>query len=157
SDELLAGYGRYWKTLQNLSWGSRYHKLTPELIKSGVRKQLRALPNGSRVKQKLLRTFLTLKPDIESLYLDNFSVLSRQTQPQLLSAAARERVGSRDPYQVIHEMMDRTDAESLLDRLLYSDIKTYLHELLMKQDQMSMATSLESRVPFLDHKLVEFT
>jgi asparagine synthase (glutamine-hydrolysing) len=50
-----------------------------------------------------------------------------------------------------------TDAKSLLDRLLYADIKTYLHELLMKQDQMSMAASVESRVPFLDHKLVEFT
>jgi asparagine synthase (glutamine-hydrolysing) len=35
-------------------------------------------------------------------------------------------------------------------------MKTYLHELLMKQDQMSMAASIESRVPFLDHKLVEF-
>ena len=35
-------------------------------------------------------------------------------------------------------------------------MKTYLVELLMKQDQMSMATSIESRVPFLDHKLVEF-
>ena len=35
------------------------------------------------------------------------------------------------------------------------DIKTYLHELLMKQDQMSMAASIESRVPFLDHPLVE--
>ena len=45
---------------------------------------------------------------------------------------------------------------TLLGRLLYADIKTYLVELLMKQDQMSMATSIESRVPFLDHKLVEF-
>jgi asparagine synthase (glutamine-hydrolysing) len=45
----------------------------------------------------------------------------------------------------------------LLNRLLYLDIKTYLVELLMKQDQMSMAASIESRVPFLDHKLVEFT
>src|SRR5205085_4483615 len=44
----------------------------------------------------------------------------------------------------------------LLHRLLYTDIKTYLVELLMKQDQMSMATSIESRVPFLDHVLVEF-
>jgi asparagine synthase (glutamine-hydrolysing) len=41
--------------------------------------------------------------------------------------------------------------------MLYTDTKTYLHELLMKQDQMSMAASIESRVPFLDHKLVEFT
>ena len=53
--------------------------------------------------------------------------------------------------------LEATDATSLLDRLLYADIKTYLHELLMKQDQMSMATSIESRVPFLDHKLVEFS
>jgi asparagine synthase (glutamine-hydrolysing) len=36
------------------------------------------------------------------------------------------------------------------------DLKTYLVELLMKQDQMSMAASIESRVPFLDHHLVEF-
>jgi asparagine synthase (glutamine-hydrolysing) len=57
----------------------------------------------------------------------------------------------------VRHALAQTDAESLLDRLLYADIKTYLHELLMKQDQMSMATSIESRVPFLDHKLVEFT
>ena len=44
----------------------------------------------------------------------------------------------------------------LLQRLLYTDIKTYLVELLMKQDNMSMAASIESRVPFLDHVLVEF-
>jgi asparagine synthase (glutamine-hydrolysing) len=49
------------------------------------------------------------------------------------------------------------DADTLLNRMLYTDVKTYLHELLMKQDQMSMAASIESRVPFLDHKLVEFT
>ena len=43
-----------------------------------------------------------------------------------------------------------------LSRLLYADQKTYLVELLMKQDQMSMACSIESRVPFLDHVFVEF-
>src|SRR6185436_14119027 len=74
SDELLAGYARYRKTLLNLSWGHRYHQVTPEIIKNEVRKQLTALPNSSRVKQKLLRTFLTLTPDIESLYFDNFAV-----------------------------------------------------------------------------------
>ena len=41
--------------------------------------------------------------------------------------------------------------------MLFADQKTYLVELLMKQDQMSMATSLESRVPFLDHEFVEFS
>jgi asparagine synthase (glutamine-hydrolysing) len=46
--------------------------------------------------------------------------------------------------------------DSILNRLLYTDQKTYLVELLMKQDNMSMAASIESRVPFLDHHLVEF-
>jgi asparagine synthase (glutamine-hydrolysing) len=78
-------------------------------------------------------------------------------QQELLTAEMKERLGTTDPYMGLRELLKETDASSFLDRLLYADIKTYLHELLMKQDQMSMATSVESRVPFLDHKLVEFT
>jgi asparagine synthase (glutamine-hydrolysing) len=61
-----------------------------------------------------------------------------------------------DPYGASLDHIGTSDARSLLDQLLAADMKTYLHELLMKQDQMSMAASIESRVPFLDHKLVEF-
>src|SRR5262249_6221231 len=42
-----------------------------------------------------------------------------------------------------------------LERMGRADMQTYLVELLMKQDQMSMAASVESRVPFLDHEFVE--
>jgi asparagine synthase (glutamine-hydrolysing) len=157
SDELLAGYGRYRKTIYNLALGARYHGLMPEAIKSLVRKRIDGLPAGSRVRQKLVRTFLSLQPDIESIYFDNFAVFPRSMQPELLSLEARARTGALDPYAGVRRVLEDTDAQSLLDRLLYADIKTYLHELLMKQDQMSMAASVESRVPFLDHKLVEFT
>ena len=78
-------------------------------------------------------------------------------QQELLTVEMKERLGTTDPYRGLRDVLKETDATSFLDRLLYADIKTYLHELLMKQDQMSMATSVESRVPFLDHKLVEFT
>jgi asparagine synthase (glutamine-hydrolysing) len=98
-----------------------------------------------------------LQPDIESIYFDNFSVFSRSMQNDLLTPDARARAGAIDPYAGVRSLLEQTDARSPLDRLLYADIKTYLHELLMKQDQMSMAASIESRVPFLDHKLVEFT
>jgi asparagine synthase (glutamine-hydrolysing) len=157
SDELLAGYARYRKTIYNLAFGARYHGLMPAAIKNVVRNQIAGLPAGSRVRQKLVRTFLSLQPDIESIYFDNFAVFPRSMQPELLSPEARARAGAIDPYEGVRRVLEETDAQSLLDRLLYADIKTYLHELLMKQDQMSMAASIESRVPFLDHKLVEFT
>jgi asparagine synthase (glutamine-hydrolysing) len=62
-----------------------------------------------------------------------------------------------DAYATSVAHFSRVNGRSgVLGRLLYTDIKTYLVELLMKQDQMSMSTSIESRVPFLDHVLVEF-
>ena len=159
SDELLAGYGRYRKTVLNMKLGTRYQQFAPAGIRNAIHKQIAALPTGSRLRQKLQRTFLTLSPDLESIYFDNFAVFPRAMQPDLLTAGARERIGvaGTDPYAVVRELLTQTDASSLLDRLLYADTKTYLHELLMKQDQMSMAASIESRVPFLDHKLVEFS
>ena len=105
---------------------------------------------------KLARTFLALQPGIEDIYFDNFSVFSRATQAQLFTAQTKEQIKEHDPYRDALDHIAQTDADSLLDQLLAADIKTYLHELLMKQDQMSMAASIESRVPFLDHKLVEF-
>lgn len=156
SDELLAGYARYRKTILNLALGARYHRLAPSSVRNLLRKQIEVMP-GAKLRQKLLRTFLAVAPDIESIYFDNFAVFPRAMQPELLAPEMKERVGSIDPYAGLREVLEQTDATSFLDRLLYADIKTYLHELLMKQDQMSMATSVESRVPFLDHKLVEFT
>ena len=156
SDELMAGYGRYQKTVLNLALGEHYHRMVPSGVRELVRKQLGGL-TGSRLRLKLGRTFLNLSPDIESIYFDNFSVFGRSLQDQLLTREAKEQMGGIDPYAGVRQVLTQTDAQSLLDRLLYADIKTYLHELLMKQDQMSMAASIESRVPFLDHKLVEFT
>lgn len=157
SDELLAGYARYRKTILNLGLGNRYQDLAPAFVKNAIREGIKSLSMGSKIKQKLSRTFLTLSPEIETIYFDNFAVFPRALQHKLLTPAALDQVGEIDPYAEVTRALIETDAKSLLDRLLYADIKTYLHELLMKQDQMSMATSIESRVPFLDHKLVEYT
>jgi len=157
SDEMLAGYERYRKTVYNLRLGSGYQSLTNESVRNFVRGRLASLPSGSKLRQKLSRTFLALAPDIESIYFDNFAVFPRRMQRELLTPSARESANGHDPYAGVSGHLAATDAGSLLNRLLYADTKTYLHELLMKQDQMSMAASIESRVPFLDHKLVEFT
>ncbi|HKC88488.1 MAG TPA: asparagine synthase (glutamine-hydrolyzing), partial [Blastocatellia bacterium] len=157
SDELMAGYYRYWKTVYNLSLGARYHGWTPEALRRAARDGIDRLPIGSALRHRLSRTFLSRTPDVESLYLDNFAVFSRELQLRLLTPEAKDRAGALDPYARARRYLAQSDATTTLNRLLYADTKTYLHELLMKQDQMSMAASLESRVPFLDHRLVEFT
>jgi asparagine synthase (glutamine-hydrolysing) len=158
SDEMLAGYERYRKTIFNLALGARYYGMTNEALRRAVRGPIESLRPESRVRQKLSRTFLCLQPDIETLYFDNFAVFPRVMQRELLTPATRERIGaSLDPYVEMHRYFESPNSGTLLNRMLYADTKTYLHELLMKQDQMSMAASIESRVPFLDHKLVEFS
>jgi asparagine synthase (glutamine-hydrolysing) len=90
-----------------------------------------------------------------AFYFDNFySAFSAAEQDELLTSEAKQMAG--DAYAGSMNYWNHSSGD-LLHRLLYSDIKTYLVELLMKQDQMSMAASIESRVPFLDHRLVEFT
>src|SRR5206468_5357899 len=91
------------------------------------------------------------------MVFDNFASIRLGDQQSLLAAGVREGATAARAYAASRAYFDRPNGTStLLDRLLYADIKTYLVELLMKQDQMSMAASIESRVPFLDHKLVEF-
>ena len=156
SDEVLGGYNRYRTTLYNMRLGAGYTHVIPGPGRAAIRRAIEALPRGSRVRQKLARTFLALPADLESLYLDNFAVFSRQRLRELWSPDARRRLGGLSPYASAEQYMAANDTTTLLDELLYVDTKTYLHELLMKQDQMSMAASIESRVPFLDHELVEF-
>jgi asparagine synthase (glutamine-hydrolysing) len=156
SDELLAGYDKYRKTIYNLAIGRAYHSAAPRGIRRAIERAILGMKGSSRARQKLTRTFLCVSPDIENIYFDNFSVFSRSRQAELFTAEARERIAARDPYRASLDHIADSDADTLLDKLLNADLKTYLHELLMKQDQMSMAASIESRVPFLDHKLVEF-
>jgi asparagine synthase (glutamine-hydrolysing) len=157
SDELMGGYERYYKTLLQLAVGPRYHGWIGGSVREMLSRRIESLPVQSRVRQKLTRTFLCLEPDVENIYFDNFAVFRRRQQEDLLAPETKERAGVIEPYREMRRYFDSADSDSLLNRMLYADTKTYLHELLMKQDQMSMAASIESRVPFLDHKLVEFT
>lgn len=156
SDETLAGYTRYAWTLLNSKMDRVYRAMTPAAFRRALRIALEASPLGAALHRKLEHTFLMRDgQQWPSFYFDNFySAFSSNEQRQLLTRQAREQAG--DAYAGSLEPWERSSGD-LLHRLLYSDINSYLIELLMKQDQMSMAASIESRVPFLDHVLVEFT
>ena len=155
SDEILGGYGRYQKALKLLNYGETYEKFTPGFLRNVVKSGVATLPNS--LNRKLERTFLSRENDIESLYFDNFAIFTKEMQNELLSDETKARIAEKNPYKYLNKWFDENDAKNLLDKILYADTKTYLQELLMKQDQMSMAASIESRVPFLDHELVEYT
>ena len=101
---------------------------------------------GGNTRRKLRHTVIGRELGVESLFLDNFyGAFDKGEQERLVGGRVE---GIYDSY--LENWKRRSGGE--LDRMLYADQKTYLVELLMKQDQMSMAASIESRVPFLDHR-----
>ncbi|MDA2912277.1 asparagine synthase C-terminal domain-containing protein, partial [Nitrospiraceae bacterium AH_259_D15_M11_P09] len=75
----------------------------------------------------------------------------------LLDACRTQRYSTHD--DVIRRHLDRFDAKrpqaSFLDRMIYLELRQRLAELLlMRVDKMTMACSVEARVPFLDHEFV---
>lgn len=152
SDELLAGYERYYQTITNM----RYGQYVPNGLRKVAQKLIDLLPDRFVPKRKAVRTSLYLSTDIDTLFLDNYAAFRRQDVAKSLQPKYRNTLEVENAYAGFSDLMNGCDADELLDRILYADMKTYLLELLMKQDQMSMSASLESRVPFLDHELVEF-
>jgi len=158
ADETLAGYTRYAFTLKNAAWDRVYRGVVPEAVRGAVRGSIAdsSLINAT-VRRKLSHTFLARNGNSwASFYFDNFfSAFSESDQTGLLSSEVLKQCAAGTAYKNVLEYWEHSSGE-MLHRLLYTDIKTYLVELLMKQDNMSMAASIESRVPFLDHVLVEF-
>ena len=152
SDELLAGYGKYPRALLNWRAGGIYEHLVPARIRSAVAHSLVPRIPG-RAGRYARRSFLAMARTPDAVFMDNFAGIPIRTQRELL----RQMADAGDPYASSLAYFARVNgSSSVLGRLLYTDVKTYLVELLMKQDQMSMSASIESRVPFLDHVLVEF-
>ena len=144
--------------MKNASLDRLYRSVIPEAIRRQVRKSIADSSwIGADLRRKLAHTPLARDGSSwASLYLDNFlAAFSEKDQVSILADDVATKFEAGAPYVNAMQYWERSSGE-MLQRLLYTDIKTYLVELLMKQDNMSMAASIESRVPFLDHLLVEF-
>jgi asparagine synthase (glutamine-hydrolysing) len=162
SDETLAGYTRYAFTLKNAAIDRPYRSVVPGALRRTLRDVIaNSSLLGATLRRKLEHTFLGKDGAAwDSFYFDNFfSAFSATEQNGLLTAEFERQFDPVTAYNNVLDYWERSATQAggaMLQRLLYTDIKTYLVELLMKQDNMSMAASIESRVPFLDHVLVEF-
>ncbi|HZI79403.1 MAG TPA: asparagine synthase (glutamine-hydrolyzing) [Vicinamibacterales bacterium] len=150
ADELFLGYNRYRVTNWNARFGRPYWAAMPGAARRVIRDAVQALP--APLARVARRSFLGLEPGIRGVYHENFAVFPLHVQQRLLRR--RDLLDGRDPYATQTAYFDEASG-SLLDRIGRAELRSYLLELLMKQDQMSMASSIESRVPFLDDRLVE--
>jgi asparagine synthase (glutamine-hydrolysing) len=96
----------------------------------------------------------------ESLFWGAAIVFDEGLKSQLASAHMRDHWSGLSSYQVVSEHLERIERErpdsDFLTRMTYLELKLRLPELLlMRVDKITMAASIEARVPFLDHKLVE--
>ncbi len=150
-DELFAGYDRYLVAMERPKFDPLQRWLGPI-----YRDRIHGLiPAGMYGKNLAWNASLNDR----DRYLDGISflpALHRERDlftPEFLQRARR----LPDPLLEWQRLYDRAPAQDRLSRLLYLDTKTYLNsDILTKVDRMSMATSLEVRVPMLDHKLVEW-
>jgi asparagine synthase (glutamine-hydrolysing) len=82
-------------------------------------------------------------------------LLTREELETSLSEDVLRDVDLARPRLLYDDVMERTAGLPDLERMLYYELKTYLHGLLLVEDKLSMAHSLEARVPFLDNELVD--
>jgi asparagine synthase (glutamine-hydrolysing) len=147
-DELFAGYNRY--MVDDRRRGFDY---IPGVIRNGLHRLSQCLPQSTYGKNFLRNASLPAP----SRYVDNLSYFSEDAKRSLLSAGIRGALGNYNPTDAFTRLFAVPASTERLDHLLYVDSKTYLPgDILTKVDRMTMAHSVEARVPLLDHKLIEF-
>lgn len=149
-DELFAGYARY--------SGERFRTVTkwvPGWAGEELVRATSALPGLRR--PKLAMNALVQKDEAGRL-VHWFPLFPTTEKARLLSKKMQGEVSTRaSAEEVFAKHLARCDSGVPLNRMLYVDTKLWLpDDLLARGDKMSMAASLEARVPLLDHKLVEF-
>lgn len=160
ADELFSGYDKYVKYLRLYERFWRRAERLPAFARraaGAVAAPLVGAATGNAEAAELARRFGAG----ESLFWGAAVVFDETLKGRLISPEGRARAAGLSSYEVVREDLERVararPASDFLARMTYLELKLRLPELLlMRVDKMTMAASIEARVPFLDHHLVEY-
>ena len=151
SDELFAGYDFYYYNIIIEKW----RRILANKNISDLSELLCGLLPDNRIRKYLRMSLIPLEKRYKGI-----STYEEEVKKRLYTSDFKRFIAGKyeeGPHDFLSSLFQHTKNNDVLSRMLYFDMKTWLvDDLLIKADRMSMAASLELRVPFLDHRLVEF-
>ena len=143
ADELFGGYYYYQDPLAF----QEYQKKVPKFARKAAAGVAKALPSGFHGKRFLMRGAQT----VDEYYIRNNYNFNYLERDKVLSP----NIPAKKPSEYSKLFFDRCAGEDDITRMQYVDLNTWLvQDILVKADRMSMAHSLELRVPFLDREML---
>jgi asparagine synthase (glutamine-hydrolysing) len=155
ADEIFGGYARYALAHPAQVMSSWFRGRSSTVTQKGVKvsgnlgKQLGEGNTIRRLARNARQMF-----DWEGRYFDNFAKVPESAWAEVF--AGPEFYDRRLCRQIFHETVTASPAEDPATKVMHWDLQTYLPGLFHQDDRMSMAASLESRVPIADPRLVKF-
>jgi asparagine synthase (glutamine-hydrolysing) len=163
-DELFGGYSRYF--VSDALWRRLQH--CPPALRQWLSRAIAAVPMSSwnaiaKGLRPLLPSMLRVPNVGDKAY--KFAGLLAATQPRQLyqgfvshwDAPAHLVIGGREPGTIVTDASQVLPDTDFIQQMMYQDMLTYLpDDILAKVDRAAMGVSLETRVPFLDHRVIEF-
>ncbi|GCE25384.1 asparagine synthetase B [Dictyobacter alpinus] len=149
ADELFAGYPKY-----VVDWLARYYHILPPVVRNqAIQPMLERLPYSMR---KLKTAARNISQPAPQRWMNWFGIFNGALKEQLLTSETKATI-NLDASREFQHWLDNNPQPDNLSSMLYLDTKIWLPDnLLMKGDKMTMAASLESRIPMLDYKLIEY-
>jgi asparagine synthase (glutamine-hydrolysing) len=160
SDEIFSGYENYVRHLRIYEKFWRHAERVPVGVRRVASHLTRPALEATGRKRAAIELIRRLGAD-EPLFWGGAIVYDETFKGRVLSSEMRERMRGRSSLEAIRPYLMRVEEErpssDFLSRMTYLELKLRLPELLlMRVDKITMATSVEARVPFLDHHLVEY-
>ncbi|MDP2939635.1 MAG: asparagine synthase (glutamine-hydrolyzing) [Candidatus Omnitrophota bacterium] len=153
-DEVFGGYPRYLGVLT-----ARYYNSLPLIFRgalSGIANLIPESRKSGNITGRIKRYLKTGVFPLEERYIHWISYFNSEMKNELYSNNFKELLKDENSFAIHQKHLQEIASLEPMNKISYLDIHTYLpDDLLIMADRMSMANSLELRVPFCDHKLIE--